>query len=159
MPHEQPQESALAPDEEPQEEQPPQESALAPDESAQAPGDSAQAPGEPAPKPSWDWHQRLDRAAAAGYAVRAVLQGRAAAVPPKPAAPEALRERVYVVVRAADPGHEGIFATGGWSRIRPLVEDARGRGSDRAVWDKWPSIREAEAYFKAATGRQPPRLT
>ena len=71
-----------------------------------------------------------------------------------------LREKVYVVVCAAEPGGaEGIFITGGWKGIRHLVEDARGYVSGRAVWDKWPSSREAEAYYFAATGRLPPRLS
>ena len=105
------------------------------------------------------WEERLARAWTAGRLARRKLSGSVSAVPATPVLPGHLRNRVYAVVRGPEGSCLRGLRAGPWRTLRGRVE-VGGQLPPEVVAHGFPSVLEAEEYWRAATGEsEVPRVT
>ena len=104
---------------------------------------------EPESEPVGFRASNLERARLAGVHAGRKCRGEIQAVPRSPAPKGGVRNRLYVVLRAADGDLHGL-GVGPWSDYRRHVEAAEGTLHRRAVFHGFSSREEAEAYTRAA---------
>ena len=101
-----------------------------------------------------EWRFRVRRARAAGEWARLKLAGQLPLVPPSPPLPVPLHACCLAVLRARHgSGLRGIH-TGPWWQVRGDLEDPARPGmlAPEVVFHSFPSVPEAEAYWRVATG-------
>ena len=90
---------------------------------------------------------------------RQQLSGSIGSVPGTPALPRGLKNRVYVVVRGRDGSNLRGVHCGSWQALRGRIE-VDGHLPPEVVFRGFPSLLEAEEYWRAATGEdEVPRIT
>ena len=124
---------------------------------APAPGSIPQpssSPGRSGPDPAADpdlLEQQLLRATAAGESAAAMLDGRRRCVSKTPRRPGgSVRNHYYVVIRAR-PGNQFQGCLRNWDECHPYVAASSGlRIAPSAIFHAFPSLPEAQAYWRAA---------